>query len=592
MVDLAQENKTLRADNATLRTQLETERAARETMRVAHEAMLVRLTTELVILQRRVFGQKAERLRNEGAQQSFMDILKELGLFRGGDAQAGERADALTSDLRDEADAPEADPVPDPAPQPAPKRNKKITPHGRRKPEDSQVPVERIVLEPAERSLPGGDALQRIGEETVSYLDHRPGSVVRVDVVRPKYIRPEDVGTSSTSLLNTGTENRSEDDDAPQRQVKVYVAEPVALPISKGLAGAALLAHVLVMKYADHLPLHRMGGIFQRDGVHLARSTLCGFVQGSVALLKHIVEAMWVDAKAHSPLLLTDACGVLIREKERCRRGHFQVFIAPTRHVFFAYLRENNGAAVAELLTGFRGKLQSDASAVYHEAFRREPGITEVGCWAHGRRGLYQALLSSRDLALLGIGLIGELYDAQDKATNPLTDLVDGPKRRELALPVLARLSDWVARERPTCTPHSPIEKALGYLERQWTPLTRFLEDGALRLDNNPSELALRHQKVGENNWIFCANDAGAEWNATVVSLIASCRMKDVEPYGYLRDVLTLLPAWPTSRVLELAPANWKETAQRPDVLEQLKRLQPLVRLRTHVEGSTSPASA
>lgn len=587
MVDLAQEITALRADNTALRAQLEMERAAREAMRVAHEFTLVRLTTELFILQKRVFGQKADRLRNEGAQQSFMDILTQLGLFKAGDAQAGERAEALTSDLGDEA---ETGPAPESPPRPDGKRKKKVTPHGRRKPEDSKVPVERIVLEPPERTLPGGDALVRIGEETVSYLDHRPGSVVRVDVIRPKYLRPEDVGTSSTALLNTASVT-STDETAPTSQVKVYVAEPVALPISKGLAGAALLAHVLVMKYADHLPLHRMERIFQRDGVQLARSTLCGFVQGSVALLKHIVEAMWVDAKAHSPLLLTDACGVLIREKERCRRGHFQVFIAPARHVFFAYLRENNGAAVADLLKGFRGKLQSDASAVYHEAFRREPSLTEVGCWAHGRRGFFVALLSARELALVGIGLIGELYDAQNKATDPLTGLVNGPARRELALPVLARLSQWIAQVRPQCTPHSPIEKALGYLERQWTPLTRFLDDGALRLDNNPSELALRHQKVGENNWVFCATDAGAEWNATVVSLIASCRMKDVEPYGYLRDVLCLLPEWPQSRVLELAPANWKETAQRPDVLEQLKRLQPLTRQSTHAQENTAAAS-
>ena len=133
--------------------------------------------------------------------------------------------------------------------------------------------------------------------------------------------------------------------------------------------------------------------------------------------------------------------------------------------------------------------------------------------------------------------------------------------------------------------PHSPMETALGYVERQWTPLTRFLHDGTLRLDNNPSELALRHQKVGENNWIFCATDVGAEWNATVVSPIASCRMHDVEPYAYLRDVLSLLPAWTHTRTLELAPANWKETAQRPEVQEQLKHLQPLRKPVPHTPG-------
>ena len=579
MRDLVEENAKLRMELDLLRQELAAER-------LSHEATLVRLTSELAVLQRRVFGQKAERLRNAEAQQSFVDILRELGLLKAGDLNAGDRAEAMLGELRHEADSPE--------PRAQQKKSKKVTPHGRRKPEDSNVPVERLVLEPVERSLPGGELLQKIGEETTSYLDHRPGSVVRVDVIRPKYMRPQDVGTEAASALQDASDETVLVDAQaaePAALVKVLVAPPVALPIAKGLAGAALLAFVLVMKYADHIPLHRQERIFRRDQVHLPRSTLCGFVQGSTALLRHIVAAMWKDAKAESPLLLTDACGVLIREKERCRRGHFQVFIAPRRHVFFTYLKDNNGAAVAALLAGFSGKLHSDASAVYHEAFRREPSIVEVGCWAHARRGLYNALISARELALIGIGFIGALYDAQDKASDPVTGLVDGNKRRELALPVLADLSAWLKSERPRCVPHSPIETALGYIERQWIPLTRFLDDGTLRLDNNPSELALRHQKVGGNNWIFCATDGGAEWNATVVSLIASCHMHGIEPYAYLRDVLSLLPQWPQTRVLELAPVNWNETLQRPDVMEQLKNLQPLRRTALHAPES-NPSDA
>lgn len=577
MDPLHDENQQLRADNQRLL-------AALETMRQRYEEQLVRLTTELAILRRRVFGQKAERLKNAHAQRSFDDILKELGLLQAGDPAAGERTEELLSDLEDEVDAPNPAPAGN-----KPAKPRKLTPHGRRKPEDTAVPVERIVLEPAERGLPGGELLQKIGEEKTTYLDHRPGSVVRVEVVRPKYVRPEQAGTSSTALL-AAEAAASRGEAAAPAAVEVLVADAPALPITRGLAGAALLAHVLVMKYADHLPLHRMERIFERDGVQLRRSTLCGFVQGSAALLSHVVEAMWKDARDNSPLLLTDACGVLVRAPERCRRGAFQVFIAPSRHVFFAYLRENNGAAVATLLEGFRGKLQSDASAVYHEAFRREPGIVEVGCWAHARRGFYDALPTARPLALVGIGFIGRLYDAHDEAADPATGIVDGARRRELAQPVLDELRRWIQQTRPACTAHSPIETALGYLERQWVPLTRFLDDGSLRLDNNPSELQLRHQKVGENNWLFCATDAGAAWNATVVSLIASCRMHGVEPYAYLRDVLTLLPDWPAQRALDLAPANWKQTSQRPEVVEQLERLQPLQRGAGHAQPG-SPAA-
>jgi transposase len=551
-----------------------------------HEAVVIRLTAELLALKRQLFGPKAERIRNADAQQSFLDILVELGRLEKGDVAAGYRAEAALGELREEAAAASTESATERLPE---RKKRKAKPHGRQKLVESNLPVEKIVLEPIERKLPGGEELVKVGEEVSSHLDYRPSSIVRVEVTRPKYMRPEEVGTCAASakvhpLLparlieeaswapTSASTSASSGDVAPL--VKVMIAEPPELPIPKGIAGPALLALVLVMKYEDHLPLYRQARIFLRQGVHLARSTLCGLVQGCYELLRVLVEAMWVDAKANSPLLLTDACGVLVLAKERCRRGAFQVFIAPGRHVFFAYLKENNGDAVANLLEGFVGKLISDASSVYHETYRREPGVIEISCWSHARRGFYKALASARELALIGIGFIGQLYDAHDGAVDPATGLADAAKRKALAQPVLDDFFAWVRRERPRLVPHSPIEVAMGYIERQWVGLTRFLEDGTLRLDNNPSELALRHQKVGLKNWLFCATDGGAEWNAVIVSLLASCRMHGIEPIAYLRDVLTLLPSWPKSRALELAPAYWRETLEKPETREKLKGLQ------------------
>jgi hypothetical protein len=176
-------------------------------------------------------------------------------------------------------------------------------------------------------------------------------------------------------------------------------------------------------------------------------------------------------------------------------------------------------------------------------------------------------------LALVCIGFIGQLYDAHDASVDAATGVVDTAKRRELAQPILDKFKAWLVTERPKQVAHSPIEVAMGYIERQWVGLTRFLDDGTLRLDNNLSELELRHQKVGSKNWLFCATDGGAEWNATVVSLIASCRMHDIEPLAYLRDILTLLPSWKKSCILELAPVNWLQTLEKPETREQLHRL-------------------
>ena len=189
----------------------------------------------------------------------------------------------------------------------------------------------------------------------------------------------------------------------------------------------------------------------------------------------------------------------------------FSERIHPGRHVNFRYLATSDGATIANELAGFSGMLQADAAATYHETLRRETAIIEVGCWAHARRNFFEALGFDRERALIGIGFIADLYDAHRGAMDA-AGVVDGPMRKMLASPVLDRLMKWTGGERPTLTAPSPIERALGYLERHWIALTRFLDDGRLRLDNNPSELELRHQVVGRKNWLFCATDGGATW--------------------------------------------------------------------------------
>lgn len=126
-------------------------------------------------------------------------------------------------------------------------------------------------------------------------------------------------------------------------------------------------------------------------------------------------------------------------------------------------------------------------------------------------------------------------------------------------------LKRWICRERPLLAPSSPSEVALGYVDRQWQPLTELRADATLHLDNNPSELERGHQVVGRKNWLFCASDNGAHGNATLVPLLASCRMHGVEPWAYLRDVLTILPWWSKAHALALAPSSWEKTRQPPE---------------------------
>jgi transposase len=324
--------------------------------------------------------------------------------------------------------------------------------------------------------------------------------------------------------------------------------------------------------------------------VLLARSTLGGWVEGSVSLLSRIVEAMWADARERAPVAIGYATGVLVQAKDECKRCHFYVVVVPQQHVLFRFTKKNNGASVAELLQGFK-RLHVDASSVYHELFRRDPDVVEVGCWAHARRKFFNALELDRERAVIGIGLIGMLYDRHNAARDPSTGVVDGDKRAALARPILARLLRWVRAERRSAPPDSPLQQALGYIVRQRRALYRFLLDGRLRLDTNPAELELRRQVVGRKNWLFCGSDAAAHWNTTVVSLVASCQMHGLEPWAYLRDVLTLLPVWDQTRVLELSPKCWAQTRQQPESVQLLDDLDLLRRAVPHPKDDATTAA-
>lgn len=555
VADLARERDELKA---------RVERAEHERNEFRKLYLLVSL--ELERLKRQLFGKKAETVDPAQVQLAFGPVLEALERARGGGLAEANQVESELAKLRDRA---QAEVVRRKA------EKKPPVPHGRRDVSMEDLPVETIVLEPPERLLPGGEALEKIGEEVSEQIDRRPASFVRVRVVRPKYKLPATVAA----------------DAAQAKAASIVIAPLPERPIPRGIAGPGLLAHVLVSKYADHLPLHRQEKIFRREGVHLPRSTLCGFVQGSVVLLAHLVEAMWEDARAHARWVCIDATGVLVLAKEQCRRNHFWVVVAERDHILFRHTRTHDGLVPAGLLEGFKGYVLADASSVYHELYRREAAITEVGCWAHARRRGFDALGSDEQRALVLIGFIGLLYDAHLVSTDPKTGLTDGARRKAEAEPVLAKLFDWIAIERPRVDDDAPTAKAMNYIVNHRTQLTRFLDDGMLRLDNNLAELELRREKVGAKNWLYCGSDDGAHWNAVVVSLVASCQLHKIEPWAYLRDVLTLLPSWPARRVLALAPKYWNETRQQPETQQRLAALRLLGRNdASHASEANPPA--
>lgn len=440
--------------------------------------------------------------------------------------------------------------APPPAPTTEVPAHERAKPTGR-KPLPEKLP--RIVVEvvPLEVQQAGLDAFHRIGEDFSEVVEHRPASFVVVRTVRPKYVPREKLET-----LPVG------------ESTPVLQSAALELPIPRALAGPSLLADTITKRWEEHLPLYRLERMYGREGLPLARSTICGWHAAVAQLTGPLVAAMFADARASSLYLCADATGVLVQAPDKCRRAHFFVLVAPGKHVLFMYTPKHDGKAVDVLLGDYQGLLVVDAHSVYEHLF--EDGVIEVACWAHARRYVFKSLETDGARARHALALIQSLFrmEREYASASPPEKL----RRRQLdAKPLVDAFFAWCDEESLKVLDETPISKAIGYARNQRAALRQFLTDGSLPIHNNHSENALRREALGRKNWLFVGNDDGGEVNATLVSLLASCKLHGIEPHGYLRDLLCLLPSWPAKRVLELAPAFWRKTLEVPGTLALLE---------------------
>jgi transposase len=411
-----------------------------------------------------------------------------------------------------------------------------------RKPLPEHLPRVEIVVLPPEVERLGLDAFERIGEDICETVERRPASFVVARVIRPKFVAKDRKRGAVTT---------------------VAVAEPLELPIPRGLAGPGMLADTIVKRWQDHMPLNRLEDMYGRDGLELARSTICGWHGALAELCEPLISAMRVDAFAQ-PYLCTDATGVLVQQKERCRTGHFWVMVAPGRHVLFEFTRNHSSDAVDDVLAGYHGYLVADAHVVYDHLYAKGD-VVEVNCWAHARRYFFRALESDPPRAKAALSLIGALFRIE-------RTLADSPRKKRESIrekrsrPIVDAFFSWCDAEAASVLDETPIAIGIRYARNQRVGLSRFLDDGRLPIHNNMSELALRREAVGRKNWLFVGSDDGGAVNAIFTSLLASARMHSVEPWSYLRDLFCLLPTWSEHRHLELAPLNWNVTRERDDV--------------------------
>jgi transposase len=267
------------------------------------------------------------------------------------------------------------------------------------------------------------------------------------------------------------------------------------------------LADTIVRRWQDHLPLYRLEQIYAREGLELARSTICGWHGELAELVRPLVAAMWQDALA-SPYLCTDATGVLVQA--RCRVGHFWVLIAPGRHVLYRYSARHDANAVDTILAGYKGYLVADAHAVYDHLYRGGD-VIEVGCWAHARRYFFKALESEPERARQALALIGELFRIERQLAAEASTEARAEVRRRESRRVVERFFAWCEATVAQALDETPLAKGLRYALNQRRALMRFLDDGRLPIHNNHSEQALRREAVGRKNWIFIGNDDAGE---------------------------------------------------------------------------------
>jgi hypothetical protein len=345
------------------------------------------------------------------------------------------------------------------------------------------------------------------------------------------------------------------------------IAEVLPEPIEKGLPGPGLLAHIAVSKYADHLPLYRLEGIFKRFGLELSRSTMCDWMAAIAGLLAPIVKLM-LSKILQSQVVQNDDTTVPVQDHsgKGVKTGRLWVSVGDRGHPYtvYTYTPDRSAAGPQTIFKDFKGYLQADAYSAY-DGLYASGKIVEVGCMMHARRKFYEARTSDPQRSHQALAWISLLYDVERDAKRRETADYDAfvalrhQRRQERSRPIFDKFHAWLEAEQPKVLPKSPIGEAIGYALNHWEALKRPLEAGFLELDNGACERAFKPVAIGRKNWLFAGSDQGGETAAVLMSLCTTCKGLGIEPQAYLRDVLDRISTHPARRIDELLPDRWQE---------------------------------
>ena len=474
------------------------------------QQLIDRLTHEMAILKRLKFDLQSERHSRSPEQQRELE----------------ETIDADLQALEDELGQLQPQTAPTPAEPAAP----------RRVPLSADLPRRDIHHEPEQTQCSCGCEMKRIGEDVSERLDYEPG-IFSVE----RHIRGKWVCRACESIK--------------QALVPAHI-------IDKGLASTGLLAHVLVAKYADHLPLYRQQAIFARSGVELSRSTLAQWVGSCGVQLQPLVDAL--KAQLLQDLVLhADETPVqmLSPGKGQTQRAYLWAYssnvLGDLRAVVYDFCPSRAGEHAHKFLGEWSGALVCDDYAGYKQSFADQK-VTELGCMAHARRKFFELHETNKShIAGFALEQIGKLYEVERHAKQ-LNGAQRLALRQQHSRPILDALHQWMQRQRQQVHDGSVIAKALDYSLRRWAALTRFTDNGHWPIDNNWAENQMRPIALGRKNWLFAGSLRSGQRAAAIMTLIQSARLNDHDPYAYLRDVMTRLPTTKQADIATLLPHLWQ----------------------------------
>lgn len=413
-----------------------------------------------------------------------------------------------------------------------------------RRPLPEHLPRETVRHEPEGGCPDCGGGLKSIGEDVAEMLEYVPASF---KVIR--HVRPRMACTCCDRIVQT---------PAPSR------------PIARGLAGPGLLAHVLVSKYADHLPLYRQAGIYARQGVELDRSTLADWVGSAARLLAPLENALGRHVMAADKLHADDTpVDVLQPGRGTTKTGRLWTYVRDDRPsgssdppaMWLRYTPDRKGMHPVEHLREFRGILQADGYAGFDKLYE-DDRVKEAACWAHVRRKFYDIEQADRSpIAGEAVRRIADLYEIEAEIRGKLPDQRRA-ERKARAGPLLDEMKTWLESTHTKIVRKSALAVAIRYALTRWTALTRYVGDGRIEIDNNAAERSIRDVALGRKNYLFAGSDVGGERAATIYSLLGTAKLNGLDPELYLRTVLERIADHQINRVDELLP--WRISMTTP----------------------------